>query len=263
MSFADKVVWITGASSGIGEALALEFSRYGARVVLSSRREDALEAVRQKLVWPENHLVLPLDVSKPEQFKAAMEKVLAHYSKVDVLVNNSGISQRSLVRDTSLEVDRRVMEVNYFGPIALTKTLMPHFAERSTGQVVVISSLVGELPTPLRSAYCASKHALHGWFESLRSEEYERGLRVTMVLPGFVHTSVSVNAVTADGSAHGQMDRYQEKGMPADECAARIVRAVQQDKEQVIIAGREGLGIYLKRLFPSLYRKIIRRIKVT
>lgn len=263
MSFADQVVWITGASSGIGEALALEFSRYGARVVLSARREDELERVRQKLVWPENHLVLPLDVSDESAFAPALEAVMTRYGRLDALVCNSGISQRSLVRETDMAVDHRVMAVNYFGAIAHAKTVLPGFRDAGGGRIVVISSLVGELPTPLRSAYCASKHALHGWFEALRAEEYDSGLRITMVMPGFIHTNVSVNAVTADGSQHGKMDEYQARGMAADECAARIIEAVQADKEQVIIAGREGLGIYLKRLAPSLYRKIIRRIKVT
>ena len=263
MSFADQVVWITGASSGIGEALALEFSRYGARVVLSARREEELERVRQKLVWPDNHLVLPLDVTDPVAIEAAVERVRDHFGRLDILVCNSGISQRSLVRDTKLEVDRRVMEVNYFGAIAHAKAVLPWFREQEHGRIVVISSLVGELPTPLRSAYCASKHALHGWFEALRAEEFDSGLRILMVMPGFVHTQVSVNAITGDGSSHGEMDRYQAAGMSAAACAERIIDAVQRQKEQVIIAGREGAGIYLKRWLPSLYRKIIRRIKVT
>jgi len=263
MSFANQVVWITGASSGIGEALAMEFSRYGARVVLSARRADELERVRQRLVWPENHLVVPLDMAQPEAFGTAVEAVRNHFGRLDILVNNAGISQRSRAMDTDIAVDRRVMEINFFGVIGLTKAVLPWFREQRGGRVVVISSLVGELPTPLRSAYCASKHALHGWFESLRAEEYEHGLKILMVLPGFVHTQVSVNAVTADGSAHGKMDDYQKQGLAADVCAERIIHAVQRDRAQVIIAGREGLGIWLKRWFPALYRAIIRRVKVT
>ena len=263
MSFANQVVWITGASSGIGEALAMEFSRYGARVVLSARRTDELERVRQRLVWPENHLVLALDMADPSQFAEAVEKVRGHFGRLDILVNNAGISQRSRVLETDIAVDRRVMEINFFGVIGLTKAVLPWFREQRAGRVVVISSLVGELPTPLRSAYCASKHALHGWFEALRAEEYDNGLRVLMVLPGFIRTQVSVNAITGDGGAHGLMDDYQKQGMPAEVCAERIIHAVQRDRAQVIIAGREGLGIWLKRWFPALYRMIIRRVKVT
>ena len=263
MSFADQVVWITGASSGIGEALAVEFSRYGAQVVLSARREDELERVRQTLVWPDNHLVLPLDVTDTDSFAAAVEQVRARYGRLDILVTNAGITQRARVVDTDFSVDRRVFEVNYFSAVGLTKACLPWMLEQGGGQLVVVSSVVGELPTPQRSAYCASKHALHGWFEALRAEEHERNIRITMVMPGFVRTNVSVNAVTGDGSAHGKMDDYQQQGLDPAECAARIVQAVQDGREQVIIAGREKVGIYLKRWFPSLYRKIIRRIKVT
>jgi short-subunit dehydrogenase len=263
MSFTNQVVWITGASSGIGEALAMEFSRYGARVVLSARRADELERVRQGLVWPENHLVLTMDMTKPSEIEEAVEQVRSHFGRLDILVNNAGISQRSLALDTDMAANRRVMEINYFGVIGLTKAVLPWFRQQRSGQVIVISSLVGELPTPLRSAYCASKHALHGWFESLRAEEHDNGLKVLMVLPGFIRTQISVNAITADGSAHGKMDQLQAQGMPAEECAERIIYALQRNRAQAIIAGREGLAIYLKRWFPSLYRFIIRRIKVT
>lgn len=263
MTFADKVVWITGASGGIGEALAVEFSRYGARVVLSARRREELERVRERLVWPENHLILPLDLADSDSFAGATEQVLAAMGRIDVLVNNGGISQRSLIRDTDLSVDRRIMEVNFFGAIGLTKAVLPHMIERGGGQIVVISSLVGEVSTPLRSAYAASKHALHGWFEALRAEEYDHGIRVLMVMPGFIRTQVSVHALGADGSAHGTMDRSQAEGMLAEVCAERIIDAVQRGREQVIIARREKFGIYLKRWFPMLYRRLIRRVNVT
>ena len=263
MSFADKVVWITGASSGIGEALAVEFSRYGARVVLSARREEELERVRQQLVWPENHLVLPLDVTDTDAFPAAVDKVREHFGRLDILVNNAGITQRSRVADTDLSVDRRVFEVNYFSAIGLTKACLPWLKEQGGGQIVVVTSVVGELPTPQRSAYCASKHALHGWFEALRAEEYDNNIRITLVMPGFIRTNISINAITADGGQHGRMDDHQAQGLDPADCAAAVVQAVQAQREQVIIAGREKVGIYLKRWFPALYRKIIRRIKVT
>jgi dehydrogenase/reductase SDR family protein 7B len=263
MRLADKIVWITGASSGIGEALAVELSRYGARVVLSARRQAELERVRNRLVWPEKHLVLPLDLTDPGSFAGARDKVLEAFGRIDMLINNGGISQRSLVVDTDLAVDRRIMEINYFGTIALTRTVLPAMIERGGGELVVISSLVGELSTPLRSAYAASKHALHGWFEALRAEEYDRGIRVLMVMPGFIRTSVSLNALTGDGSAQGSMDAAQERGMSPELCAERIIDAVQRGREQVIIARRERLAVYLKRWLPWLYRKLIRRMKVT
>lgn len=263
MTLADKVVWITGASSGIGAALAVEMSRYGARVVLSARRREALEQVRERLVWPEKHLVLPLDLAAPDSFAGAVGQIRDQLGEVDMLVNNGGVSQRSLARDSSLEVDRRIMEINFFGAIALTRAVLPDMIRRGGGEIVVISSLVGELSTPLRSAYSASKHALHGWFEALRAEEYDQGIRVLMVMPGFIRTEVSVNALTGDGSRQGTMDESQASGIPAPECAERIIDAVQHGREQVIIARREKAAVYLNRWAPSLYRKLIRRMKVT
>ncbi|MCK0152382.1 SDR family oxidoreductase [Alcanivorax sp. S6407] len=262
-SLAGNVVWITGASSGIGEAVAKSFARRGALLVLSARREAELERVRDGLVNASEHFILPLDLADSEAMPAAVQAVQNRFGKLDVMIHNGGISQRSLVADTELAVDRRIMEVNFFGAVALTKALLPLFREQGQGRFVVITSLVGELPTPLRSAYSASKHALHGFFESLRAEEYDNGIRVTLVMPGFIRTQVSVNALTADGSAQGSMDDAQDAGMDAGECAERLLKAVQQGSDQVIIAGREKAGVYLKRWSPALYRRLIRKMKVT
>ncbi len=262
-SLAGKIVWITGASSGIGEAVAKSCARRGAKLVLSARREAELERVRDGLVNAEEHLVLPLDLADSDAMPAAVEMVRKHFNRLDLVIHNGGISQRSLVADTDLAVDRRIMEVNFFGTVALTKAVLPWLKAQGGGRFVVITSLVGELPTPLRSAYSASKHALHGFFESLRAEEYDNGIRVTLVMPGFIRTQVSVNALTADGSAQGSMDAAQEAGLSAEECAERLLKAVQQGSDQVIIAGREKAGVYLKRWSPALYRRLIRKMKVT
>jgi len=250
-TLAGKVVWITGASSGIGEALAKEYARRGATLVLSARREEELERVQEGLVNGDDHLVLPLDLTEVEAMPAAVAAVRQRFDRLDQVVHND------------LAVDRRIMEVNFFGTVALTKAVLPWLKEQGRGRFVVVTSLVGELPTPLRSAYSASKHALHGFFESLRAEEYDAGIRVTLVMPGFIRTQVSLNALTADGSAQGSMDEAQEAGIAPDECAKRMVKAVQQGRDQVIIAGREGAGIYLKRWSPALYRRLIRKMKVT
>lgn len=262
-SLAGKVIWITGASSGIGEAVARSCARRGARLVLSARRESELERVRDGLVNASDHVILPLDLSRSDKMPVAVAKVREQLGQLDMVVHNGGISQRSLVAETDLAVDRRIMEVNFFGTVALTKAVLPWFRERGAGRFVVITSLVGELPTPLRSAYSASKHALHGFFESLRAEEYDNGIKVTLAMPGFIRTQVSINALTADGSAQGSMDEAQDAGMSADECAERLLKAVQQGRDQVIIAGREKAGVYLKRWFPALYRRLIRTMKVT
>lgn len=257
-----QVVWITGASSGIGAALAEAFSRQGARLVLSARRADELERVRSRCERPDEHFVLPLDMAEGD-FSRATADVLARFGRIDVLVNNAGISQRSRVADTVLAVDRRIMEVNYFGVVGLTKAVLPVMQRQKAGRFVVISSLVGLVSTPLRSTYAASKHALHGFFEALRAEEYGNGIRVLMVCPGAIATDVSLHALSGDGREHGVMDPLQAAGMPPAECARRILAALDRNRPQVVVAGREGIVVPLQRFLPSLYRRLVRRLKVT
>lgn len=260
-----RVALISGGDSGIGRATALAFAREGAdaMIIYLEEDEDARETARGVERWGRRCELYRADIGQESACQEAVAATVECFGRLDILVNNSGISQRSAVFDTDIAVDRRVFEVNYFGAIGLTKQVLPWFREQGGGLFVVVSSLVGELSTPMRSAYAASKHALHGWFEALRAEEHEHGIRVLMVMPGFVHTQVSVNAVTADGTPHGRMDDHQVAGLSAEACAQAVLRAVRREREQVIIAGREKAGILLKRLAPSLYRKIIRRIKVT
>jgi short-subunit dehydrogenase len=182
---------------------------------------------------------------------------------VDVLVNNGGVSQRSLVLDTSPEVDRRIMEINFFATIALTKCVLPTMLERKSGHIVVISSVVGKFGTPLRSTYAASKHALHGFMDALRAETWRAGLKITLVCPGFVRTAISLNALTGDGTPQGTMDDALLKGMAPDRCAEKILRALEKGREEVIVGGWETLGVYLKRFLPGVFSAVIRRAKVT
>lgn len=261
--YKDKVVWITGASSGIGEALAYEFAGQGARLVLSARRADVLEAVRAKCANPDLHLVLPLDMTYISSLPAQVNTVLKKFNHIDVLINNAGVSQRSLVKDTALEVDRRLMEVDFFGPVALTKAVLPHMLERGEGQLVVVSSLAGLVATPYRSAYAAAKHAIVGFYDALRAEVFDSGLHVSVIFPGFVRTSVSLSALTADGSTHGIVDEKQETAMPADAFARKAVAALARRDERIIIAGREKTAVWLGRLSPALLARLIRKIKVT
>lgn len=258
-----QVVWVTGASSGIGEALARELAGRGARVILSARREERLREVRDGLRDPERHLVLPLDLARPDALADAARRAQGHFGRVDVLIHNGGISQRSRAEETSLEVDRRIMEVDYFGAVALTKAVLPAMLERGSGRIVAVSSLVGHIGTPLRSGYSAAKHALHGFFDSLRAEVHDRGVRVTLVCPGFIRTDVSMNALTGDGTPQGTLDRAQAEGMSPEECARRIVRALDKDKDEVLIGGKEVWAVHLHRLAPGLYRRLIRRVRVT
>ncbi len=261
MRFTDKVVWITGASSGIGEALARAFAREGARLVLSSRRADELERVRATCLRPASHTVLPLDLTCSETFPATTTRVLELCGRVDILVNNGGVSQRALAADATLAVERALLEVNYFGTVALTKAVLPSMRARRAGHIVVVSSVMGYVGTPGRSTYAAAKHALHGYFDSLRAEVWREGLKVTLACPGYVQTAVSANALDAQGGKHGRTDPTHQRGITAEKCAAAIVRAVARGREEIAMGGPEVFAIQLKRFFPWLASRIVRRMK--
>jgi short-subunit dehydrogenase len=225
---------------------------------LSSRREDALGRVQAICQRPDEHLVLPLDMMDPAAFEPAVRTVLDRFGRIDVLVHCAGISQRARAADTQLSVDRRIMELNYFGPVALTKQVLPTMIERRSGHIVVISSLLGKFAAPTRSAYCASKHALHGFFDSLRAEEFAHGIAVTLVCPGFVQSNASLNALTGDGQPHGKMDEHIAGGLSAGAAARRIVKAIERRRREVYIGQRETLGLYLSRWAPSVFHRILR-----
>ena len=258
-----RTVWVTGASSGIGRALALQAVSAGARVVLSARREAELEAVRAACSDPANAAVLPVDLLEQGlDFDALRERAEQPFGPVDVLVNNAGLSQRSLLAETAMPVYRRLMELDYFVPVALTRAVLPGMIERRRGHLVAISSVAGKLGVPLRSGYCAAKHAPHGFFDAARAELHDAGLRVTLACPGFVRTQVSVNALGPTGEAHGRMDEAIDQGVSAEYCAGQIWRAVAREQEEVLI-GRERYAVWLRRLAPGLVSRLIRRSKVT
>ena len=263
-----KTVWITGASSGIGRACAEVYAKRGYRVILSSRRKEALENVAEELslnkeIKRDNLIVLPLDLSKSDGFPSLVNDLIKKVGTIDLVINSGGISQRSLAVDTSLDVDRQVMEIDYFGTVALTKALLPHFISKKAGHFVVITSLMGVFSSPLRSGYCGAKHALHGFFESLRAEVYDSGIDITIVCPGFIATDISLNAVVGDGSKQGTMDEKTGAGMTALQCAKKLAKAVDRKKPEVYIGRTEIIAIYVKRFFPNLLRRIIRKTAVT
>lgn len=267
MSFKDKVVWITGASSGIGEALVYELAGKGAKLILSSRRKEELARVKGNCPSQAqaNIRILPLDLTASSTLKLSTEAALQIFGHIDILINNGGISQRSFAKDTAIEVDRKIMEVNFFGAITLTKNLLPHFLEKKQGHLVTVTSVTGKFGTPYRSAYAASKHALHGFFDSLRAELYKDvkdGITVTMICPGFIHTPITLSAVTGDGTPLGKMDDAQYKGKPADWCARKIVKGIENKKQEVYIGGKETLGVHFKRFFPGWFSKFIRTAAV-
>ncbi len=263
-SLVNKVVWLTGASSGIGEALAYQLASSGAKLILSSRRKDELERVKGNCppATQANVRVLPLDLSQPSTLMLCTEAAIQIFGHIDILINNGGISQRSLVHETSVEVDRKIMEVNYFGAVTLTKYLLPHFVKQKSGHYVVVSSLTGKFGTPFRSGYAASKHALHGFFDAVRAEHFKDNIKVTMICPGFIKTNITYSAVTGDGTPLNKMDEAQYKGKPPEWCARKIVNAIQKEKEEVYIGGREVWGVYIKRFFPKLFSKVIRNTAV-
>ncbi len=262
--FRDKVVWITGASSGIGETIAHAWGEADARLILSSNEPEELNRVVEEC-RRRNYQAVPLfldladTASMPE--KAAEAQGL--WGTVDILVNNGGISQRSMAKDTLIEVDRKIMEIDYFGHIALTKAILPHMVQRGSGHIVVTTSVAGLIALPLRSAYCAAKHALHGFFETLRAEVWDDGIRVTLAAPAAVRTDISIKALTENGSRFNRMDNQIDKGVTPAECARAIVRATARQKALTVLGKGQGKwGVYVYRFFPGLYRRLVRRAKV-
>jgi len=261
--YQNKVIWITGASSGIGKALAEKWAAAGARLVLSSRNIDSLNLLCSDLPHPEKHLVLPLDLAKSDNFESLAAEVVDKMGKIDILVNNGGMSQRSEAHETPMDVDRRIMEVNYFGNIALTKAVLPYFRKQKSGHFLAISSIAGKFGFFLRSAYSASKHALHGFYESVMLEEEKNNIHVTIACPGKINTNISVNALNKTGEKHGEMDHNQATGMSAEECARQLIAAVSAKKREVLIGNKEIKAVTLKRFFPRLFWKIIRKQSAT
>ena len=263
-----KTIWITGASSGIGRACVEVYANRGYKVVLSSRRKEALEQVSEEIcikseVSKKNLIIIPLDLAENSKFPELVQDVISRVGEIDIMLHAGGISQRSLAIDTSIDVDRRVMEIDYFGTIALTKALLHHFIKNKGGHFVVVTSLMGVFSSPLRSGYCGAKHALHGFFEALRAEVYEQGIRISMVLPGFIATDISINAVVGDGSKQGTMDEKTGAGLTPMQCAKKLARGVDKKKPDILIGRSEIYAVYLKILFQSILRRIIRNAEVT
>lgn len=258
--FKDKVVWITGASSGIGEALALEFAKQEARLILSARRLEELKRVGSLTKLPELDLmILPFDLNDTKNASSLTAQVINKFGRIDILINNGGYSQRSAAVDTSEEIDRNIMEVNYFAHVNITRSVLPYMKRQKTGHIVVVSSIAGKFGFYLRSSYSAAKHALHGYFESLRLETESLGIKTLIVCPGKVKTNVSVNAVTSDGLAHNKMDESHADAMSAEECAKQIIVGIKNNEEEILIGGKELMAVKIKRFFPKLFGKIIRK----
>ena len=254
--FENKIVWITGASSGIGEALAIEFAKLKSKLILSARRENELIRVQNNCkTFTSEVEILPFDLTSVD-FISISQKAISIFGTIDILINNGGISQRSSASETPIEIDRKIMELNYFSNIALTKAVLPEMIKNNNGRIVVMSSLSGKYGWKQRSAYSASKFALHGFYESLQAELSNTNIHVMIVCPGRVKTNISFNALKADGTKHNKMDVAQEKGIPADVCAGKIIAGLKSNKKELMIAGKEKLLLMIRRVIPSLYYNI-------
>ena len=258
-SFKNKVVWITGASSGIGEELAYAFAKKGARLILSARNTAALNAVRTRCSTVRGRIhVLPFDLSELDSLKKQAKQAWKIFGEIDYMIHNAGVALRDLAVNTTVEMDKKIMDTNYFGPVALTKALLKPMLRRGSGHFVVISSVSGKFGVPKLSAYSASKHALHGFFASLRAETSRDNIRSTLVVPGFVNTKITQNAFTGKGAMYGKMIQAQANGMSPSLCAQKILAGLRRNKEEVIMGGPEKLGVYCNLIFPGLFARIIR-----
>jgi len=265
MKIEGKVAWITGASSGIGAALAARLFDDGATVILSARSAGKLLQIKAQLDRKAlgRCIVIPCDVTSSTSIQEAVDEVKKQAGRVDLLINNAGVSQRSYALETTLEVDRELFEVNFFGAIAITKGIAPLMVSQGSGHIVVISSMAGKYGFRMRSAYSASKHALQGYFETLRAELYQDNVQVTIVCPGRIRTDISVHSLTGDGKTYGKMDKGQLQGIPAEKCAKIIVRGIIHNRKEIFIGKRELLLLIIKRVCPPLYYKIVSKTSPT
>ena len=252
--FAGKVVWITGASSGIGEALAKKCAERGSTLILSARNIDELNRVAGLCneAGAAACKVVPIDVADHDSLPHVADSVLKEFGAIDLLVNNAGGSQRSFCKDTSFTVYQQMMDINVLGQIALTLAVLPSMLERGSGHLAVTSSVAGKIGAPQRTGYCAAKHAVMGFFDALRSEVTADGLQVTTITPGFIRTNVSSNALSGDGSATGVTDEDIAGGMDVDECAQVIIDGFENGIPEIAVGSGGEMGILdLKRSDPE------------
>jgi short-subunit dehydrogenase len=258
-----QTVWITGASAGIGEALAVRFAQDGARLVLSARRQSELERVaglcRDTGLPADQVLVLPLDVTDWEALPVAVQTVLDTFGNIDLLINNAGVSQRSLCKDTDMAVYQKLMDVDVMGQIALTKAVLPHMLQRGSGHLAVTASVAGKVGVPLRSGYCAAKHAVMGFFDALRAEVEGQGVQVSTIVPGFIRTDISRNALAGDGAAFGEVDEDIAGGMDVTDCAEVVFKGLKAKKREIPVGkGKEMAALWIKRLSPEALFRVTR-----
>jgi len=261
MKFKNKVVWITGASSGIGEALSYEFTREGAKTILSSNEPEELDRVKKKCMeMGGESAVIPIDMFDSQALEKSINMAIDSFGHVDILINNAGISHRSVINETDVDFDRKIMEIDFFSYIIISKNILPHMLERGGGQIAVTSSISGLFGFPLRSAYSAAKHAVKGYFETMGIELRDKNIFVTVAYPGRIRTNISYRAWTKDGTAQGKMDKSLAAGMPVEKCAKIYLKAIYRKKREVLIGGRELLMVYIYRYLRWLFWRMVGKV---
>ena len=257
IDFKDKVVWITGASSGIGASLALQLNSLGAKVIASARRAEKLMELKNKCPNPHNIITLPLDITNSISIENAMAKV-RQLDRLDLVIHNAGIAQKGLVIENDMEIDRKIMETNYFGTVAFTKSIMPIYLKQGFGWFAVVSSFAGVMGIPGRSAYAASKHALHGFFDSLKAEHINCKLNVSFIIPGFINTEITAKGLCGDGKQYGKVETSHKLGMSSNQCADHIIKGLLKLKNRIVVGKIEVFLLIIKRISPSLSQYIIK-----
>jgi short-subunit dehydrogenase len=255
--FQNKVCWITGASGGIGAALAMALNKAGAYLVLSSRSAEKLNEVKQACEYPDKIEMMVCDMEETEKLNAAATTAWKMFNHIDYVFLNAGIALRDLAINTEFDMVKKVMTVNFFSNVIITKALLPLMKQRGSGNFVVTSSICGKAGVPKLSAYSASKHALHGFYDSLRVESEDYGVRITIITAGFVRTDITRNALLGDGTAYNRMQESVAHGMAPENCAKHILHAVAVGKREILIGGSEKYGVWIKRFFPALYASVI------
>ncbi len=252
-----KYIWITGASSGIGSSLARQMNAMGAIVITSARREERLLQLKEKCIHPEKLITIALDITNQSSIEHAVHEV-KQLKGLDMVIHNAGIAQKGLVIENDMEVDRRIMETNYFGTVALTKAIMPIFMKQGHGWFSIVSSFAGVLGIPSRSAYAASKHALHGFFDSLKAESMNCKIDLSFIIPGFINTNITVKGLNGDGEPCGKLETSHRLGMSSDQCALKMIEGLKRRQRCILVGKKEVILIHIHRISPSLARYIIR-----
>ena len=262
--FKGKTAWITGASSGIGEALVHEFIIRGARVVASSNDFPGLERVKASQGNLAKMITcVPFDLSDTSGIEKIVEEQMKILGQIDYLLNIGGISQRARIDETPLWLDRKIFEINYFGTIAFTKAVLPYMIRRKSGHILATSSISGRFGFPLRSAYSASKQALHGFFETLYLENKKNNIRSSVIIPGRVRTQISLHALDSNGKEHGKMDDVLAKGISPEKAARIIIRGIVKNNREILVGRGELIMLYIRRYCPPLFFRIADKVKST